>query len=243
MRSIGFLYGIASYAFAMATIVYAIGFLGGLAPKTIDTGTPAPPFSMAALVDALLLGLFAVQHSVMARRPFKEWLTRYVPAAVERSTYVLCSALVLALLYWQWQPIDGALWDLRSQPLWVAVLGAAYWLGWAIVLLSTFLIDHFDLFGLAQVWSLWRGTDRQSASFRTPFLYKVVRHPIYVGFILAFWATPFMSGGRLLFAALATGYIFVGIWLEERDLVDTFGDAYVRYRARVSMIVPLPPRR
>ena len=242
MRVLGFVYGVLAYALAMATVLYSIGFLGGLAPKSIDTGTPVPLASSGALVDVLLLGLFALQHSIVARPQFKEWWTRIVPAPIERSTYVLLSALVLALLYWKWQPIAGVVWDVRGVAGAAIVLGAIFWLGWAIVFVSTFLINHFDLFGLAQVWALWRGTELSPPAFRTPFLYKVVRHPLYVGFILAFWATPLMTTGHLLFSALATGYIFVGMWLEERDLVAVFGDTYVRYRERVSMIVPLPPR-
>ena len=242
MRVLGFVYGVLAYALAMATVLYSIGFLGGLAPKSIDTGTPVPLASSGALVDVLLLGLFALQHSIVARPQFKEWWTRIVPAPIERSTYVLLSALVLALLYWKWQPIAGVVWDVSGVPGAAIVLGAIFWLGWAIVFVSTFLINHFDLFGLAQVWALWRGTELSPPAFRTPFLYKVVRHPLYVGFILAFWATPLMTTGHLLFSALATGYIFVGMWLEERDLVAVFGDTYVRYRERVSMIVPLPPR-
>jgi protein-S-isoprenylcysteine O-methyltransferase Ste14 len=242
MRVLGFVYGVLAYAFAMATVVYSIGFLGGLAPKSIDTGMAAPLVSGAALVDVLLLGLFALQHSIMARPQFKQWWTRIVPAPIERSTYVLLSALVLALLYWKWQPIAGVVWDVRGLPGATIVLGAIFWLGWAIVFISTFLISHFDLFGLAQVWSLWRGTELPPPNFRTPFLYQVVRHPLYVGFILAFWATPLMTTGHLLFSGLATAYIFIGMWLEERDLVAAFGETYIRYRERVSMIVPLPPR-
>jgi protein-S-isoprenylcysteine O-methyltransferase Ste14 len=235
-------YGGVSYALAMATIVYSIAFVGGFAPKSVDAGGPPTPVLLAAAIDLALLGIFAIQHSVMARRQFKAWWTRMVPAPIERSTYVLFSALALILLFWQWRPIDGTIWQI-DQPVAAALLTALFWIGWAVVFISTFLINHFDLFGLSQVWAAWRGTRQHSPDFRTPFFYKVVRHPIYFGFLLAFWATPAMSQGHLLFAVATTAYLFIGIWLEERDLVAMFGDIYTRYRARVSMIVPLPPRR
>jgi protein-S-isoprenylcysteine O-methyltransferase Ste14 len=234
------LYGGASYALAMATILYAICFIGGFGPLSLDQGGKASSPAVAIVIDLVLLGIFAIQHSVMARPAFKAWWTRMVPTAIERSTYVLLSSLALLLLYWQWRPIGGVVWEV-TQPLLAGLLMAVFWLGWAVLFLSTFLINHFDLFGLAQVWNAWRGTAPKPAEFRTPFFYRVVRHPLYVGFILAFWATPRMTEGHLLFAAAATGYIFVGIWLEERDLVAHFGDTYRRYKARVSMIVPMPP--
>jgi protein-S-isoprenylcysteine O-methyltransferase Ste14 len=233
-------YGGASYVAAIAAILYGICFIGGWAPRSIDSGgLPTAPLT-ATIINLALLGIFAVQHSVMARPQFKAWWTRIVPPSVERSTYVLLSALALALLYWQWRPISGTLWSVGPPIAYLLV--AIYFLGWVVVLISTFLINHFDLFGLAQVWAAWRGSKPGPTEFRTPLFYKVVRHPIYTGFLLAFWATPTMSAGHLLFAAASTAYIFVGIWLEERDLVALFGDTYRRYRERVSMIVPLPPR-
>jgi protein-S-isoprenylcysteine O-methyltransferase Ste14 len=234
------LYGGASYGFAMAVILYGICFIGGWAPRSIDSGgTPTEPLT-AAIIDLVLLGIFAVQHSVMARPQFKAWWTRFVPPVVERSTFVLLAALALSLLFWQWRPIAGTVWSV-GPPIAYGLV-ALYFAGWAVVLISTFLINHFDLFGLAQVWAAWRGAKPAPPQFRTPVFYKVVRHPIYTGFLLAFWATPTMSYGHLLFAAASTAYIFIGIWLEERDLIALFGDTYRRYRERVSMIVPLPPR-
>jgi protein-S-isoprenylcysteine O-methyltransferase Ste14 len=234
------LYGVASYALAMVTILYAICFVGGFGPLSVDSGGPASSPAAAAVIDLVLLGIFAVQHSVMARPAFKTWWSRMVPHTIERSTYVLASSLALLLLYWQWRPIGGIVWEVKDAAL-AGVLLAIFWLGWAVLFISTFLVSHFDLFGLAQVWAAWRGTSAKPPEFRTPLFYRVVRHPIYVGFLLAFWATPRMTESHLLFAAASTGYIFVGIWLEERDLVAQFGDTYRRYRARVSMIVPLPP--
>jgi protein-S-isoprenylcysteine O-methyltransferase Ste14 len=236
------IYGALCYALAMATILYAIAFIGGFAPISLDAGGPMAPPIEAIVIDLALLGVFAVQHSVMARPAFKAAWTRIVPPAIERSTYVLASSLALLLLYWQWRPMGTVVWDVQ-QPIATGALTAISWLGWGVLFLSTFLINHFDLFGLAQVWNAWRGTAAKPAEFRTPFFYKVVRHPLYVGFLLAFWATPRMTQSHLLFAAAATGYIFIGIWLEERDLLAHFGDTYRRYRERVSMIVPMPPRK
>lgn len=241
-RLAALLYGGLCYAFAMATIVYAVAFTGALpiAPKTIDAGGPATAALAAAIIDLVLLGIFAVQHSVMARPAFKAAWTKIVPPAIERSTYVLCAALALALLIWQWRPIDGIVWQTNGVP--AAILSALFWLGWFTVVFSTYLINHFDLFGLAQVWSAWRGSERPQTGFRSPLLYKVVRHPIYLGFLMAFWATPVMTWGHALFAAGSTAYVLIGIWLEERDLVAHFGETYLRYRARVSMLIPLPPK-
>jgi protein-S-isoprenylcysteine O-methyltransferase Ste14 len=241
-RVLAVAYGAVAYAVFFATFLYAIGFVGDLVvPKGVNAGPPTP-LAEALIVNVLLLGLFAVQHSVMARPAFKRWWTRIVPAPVERSTYVLVASLVLILLFWQWRPMTGVVWSVTS-PAAVAVIWAAFWLGWALVLFSTFLVSHFDLFGLNQVWSYWRGRTRPEMTFRTPLLYRVVRHPLYLGFIIAFWAAPTMTLGHLLFAVATTAYILIGIQLEERDLVDSFGETYVAYRKRVSMLIPLPPRR
>ena len=234
-------YGVVCYLLAMVTILYAIGFIGGFAPISVDAGGPATDTSTAVFIDLVLLGVFAIQHSVMARPAFKAAWTRIVPPSIERSTYVLFSSLVLALLYWQWRPIGGVVWSVTGPG--AIVLMAIFWFGWAVLFISTFLINHFDLFGLAQVWSAWRGTQRPAPEFHTPFLYRVVRHPLYVGFMLTFWAAPTMTWGRALFGATASGYILIGIWLEERDLIEVFGDTYRDYRARVSMLIPMPPRR
>jgi protein-S-isoprenylcysteine O-methyltransferase Ste14 len=215
-----------------------MGFVGGVfVPKTVDSGAPVPLVEAIA-VDLLVLGIFAVQHSVMARKGFKRWWTRIVPPAIERSTYVLAATLALALLLWQWRPIaEPVLWRIEN-PAAVNAIWAIFWLGWGVLLLATFLINHFELFGLRQVFSLLTGREIPEAEFRTPFLYRYVRHPIYLGFVLAFWATPVMTAGHLLFAIGGTGYILVGIWFEERDLVAQFGERYSRYREQVGALIP-----
>jgi protein-S-isoprenylcysteine O-methyltransferase Ste14 len=195
------------------------------------------------LVNAALLGVFAVQHSVMARRSFKRWFTRIVPEPVERSSFVLAASLALALLLWQWRPIAAPLvWQI-SDPLGRLAMHAVFWAGWTVLLVSTFLINHFELFGLRQVWAHLRGTGLPAPDFRTPLFYRHVRHPIYLGFLLAFWATPEMSAGHLLFAIACSGYILVGIWFEERDLIAQFGERYRLYREQAGMLLPKFGRR
>jgi protein-S-isoprenylcysteine O-methyltransferase Ste14 len=239
---IALLYGGFCYLLFLASFLYAIAFIGDLAvPKTIDSGAVGPLWP-SIVIDAVLLGIFAVQHSVMARQGFKAAWTKIVPQAIERSTYVLFSTLALILILWQWRPLPQPVWTVTS-PLGIAVLTALFWIGWAVLFISTFLINHFDLFGLQQVYGRFRGKGFTPPQFHTPLFYRVVRHPLYLGFIIAFWAAPVMSLGRLLFAAATTGYIFIGIFLEERDLVAHFGDTYIAYRKRVSMILPLPPSR
>jgi methanethiol S-methyltransferase len=238
MRRIpAFLYGALSYVFFLATFLYAIGFVAGIGvPKTIDTGEPAP-LSTTLVIDLALMSLFAIQHSVMARRGFKEWWTRFVPGSIERSTYVLAATLALALLMWQWRPLPAVVWQVNDGNV-AGLFLAMEALGWLTVLTSTFLINHFELFGLHQVANNLIGKQMPPLRFRTPLLYNFVRHPIYLGFILAFWAAPTMTAGHLLFAAVTTAYIFVGIALEEQDLIALFGDEYRRYRERVGMILP-----
>ncbi len=236
MRLLGGLYGGLCYLVFLAVFLYAVGFVGNLlVPKGIDTGPPVSP-AEAVAVDLLLLGLFAVQHSVMARPGFKRWWTQIIPLPFERSTYVFASSLLLALLFWQWRPMPGVVWEVRH-PAAASFLWGLFVVGWLVVLVSTFLIDHFDLFGLRQVYLFAAGRPYSPPPFRTPALYRVVRHPIMRGFVVAFWAAPVMTWGRLLFAGMTTAYI-VGIRLEERDLGSAFGSAYEKYREEVSMLVP-----
>jgi methanethiol S-methyltransferase len=240
-RIIGFLFGLVAYLVFLPTFLYAIGFVTGLlVPKTIDSG-PVVPLAEALIVNILLMSLFAVQHSAMARKPFKQWWTQFVPVAVERSTYVLMASLALILLFWQWRPIPTVVWEITDPQIAMAVTALSL-AGWLLVLFSTFLINHFELFGLHQVAVDLAGRLMPAPRFKTPVLYKIVRHPIYLGFIIAFWAAPVMTVGHLLFAAVTTAYIFVGIFLEERDLIQLFGEEYKRYRAHVGMLVPFRRR-
>ena len=231
------LYGVISYVVFFLTFLYAIAFVGDLpVPKTIDSGVPGPLIP-SLLIDAALLGLFAVQHSVMARPGFKRVWTKIVPPPIERSTFVLFASLALIALYAFWQPLPQAIWAVDPGPA-ATALTVLFWVGWAVVLISTFLISHFELFGLQQVWNRLRGKPAAQIEFRTPGLYKAVRHPIYLGFILAFWATPVMSLGHLVFAIATLGYILIAIQLEERDLIAVFGDRYRAYKAQVGMLIP-----
>jgi methanethiol S-methyltransferase len=236
-KFIAFLYGMLSYLLFFATILYAIGFVMGLVvPKTIDTGADSSTIE-AIIVDLLLMTLFAVQHSVMARPGFKAWWTQYVPKPVERSTYVLLASSCLLLLFWQWRPIPAVVWQVEN-PHAAVTLAMISLIGWVLVFASTFMINHFELFGLSQVANHLVDRKAAPARFYTPLLYKFVRHPIYLGFIIAFWAAPVMTVGHMLFAAVTTIYILLGIYLEEKDLIDMFGDQYREYRQRVSMLIP-----
>jgi protein-S-isoprenylcysteine O-methyltransferase Ste14 len=239
-RTLGFVFGVASYVLFLATFLYAVGFVGGfLVPKTIDSGVSGHLLA-AVGVDLLLLGLFAAQHSGMARRGFKRWLGRLAPRSLERSTYVLASSLTLLLLFWQWRPLPAVMWRV-DDPFAAGLLRIVFALGWLTVLLGTFMINHAHLFGLSQVWAWLRGREAHEPRFQTLWLYRYVRHPLMVGFVVAFWATPVMSVGHLLFAAAATGYIVVGTLLfEERDLERYLGDPYRRYRREVPAFIPRP---
>lgn len=230
-------YGAVCYLLFLGALLYAIGFVGNfVVPKSLDSGPPAP-LAGAVAVNLLLLGLFAVPHSVMARPAFKQWWTKLIPPHVERSTYVGASSLLLIVLFWQWLPMPEVLWEIR-QPMAVTALWGLFGAGWLIVLISSFLIDHFDLFGLRQVYLYAKGQPYIPPPFRAPLLYRVVRHPIMLGFLIAFWAAPTMTWGHLLFSAMTTGYILVGVFLEERDLRHAFGGSYEDYRRQVGMIVP-----
>lgn len=236
------LYGSFSYLVFLGVFLYAIAFVGDLGvPRSVSVG-PSGPVGTAVLVDLALLGVFALQHSVMARPGFKRVWTRLVPKSIERSTYVLLSSLALALLYWQWRPIAGTVWAVEA-PAGRTILSVLFWAGWLLILFGSFLINHFDLFGLRQVWLRFASQPYVPLPFRTTALYAFVRHPLMLGFMIAFWAAPVMSWSRLLFAAAGTGYIVVGTALEERDLVGHYGAVYERYQSEVPRFVPWPGRR
>jgi protein-S-isoprenylcysteine O-methyltransferase Ste14 len=242
MGFVAAVYGLFCYVVFLASFLYSIGFIGDLVvPKTIDSA-PSADLLQALAINLVLLGLFAAQHSVMARQSFKNVWTRIVPRAVERSTYVLISSLLLGLICWKWQAIPAVVWD-ASSPVLRSLLLAMFAFGWLILLLSTFMINHFDLFGLRHVYLRLRGLEYTPLSFTERALYRFVRHPIYLGFVIAFWATPHMSLGHLVFAIATTGYIFVGIFFEERDLMKYHAVEYGAYRARVPMLLPTGVKR
>jgi protein-S-isoprenylcysteine O-methyltransferase Ste14 len=241
-RILYLLYGVISYFAFFGTILYAIGFVGNLVvPKTID-GAATTPLYFALLTNASLLLLFALQHSIMARPAFKNWWTRIIPAPLERSTFVLLSSLCLMLMMWQWQPLGGVVWSVENQ-LVKTIMLVVYFLGWGIVFVSTFLINHFDLFGLRQVWLYFIGKPYTQLPFRLPFFYRFVRHPLYLGFLIAFWVTPVMTTAHLLFAVLTTGYILTAIQFEEKDLISHFGEKYRNYKKWAPMLIPFSKRK
>lgn len=235
-RAAALIYGLVSYLIFSVSFGYAPAFVGNfLVPRTIDVGPETTPV-LAVLIDVMLLGAFAIPHSVMARPAFKRWWTRIIPASCERSTYVLISSLLLILVFWQWRPIPATVWRVDGWP--ATMLTVIFWAGWLIAMASTFQIDHFELFGLRQVFDALRGVADRVQAFRTPLLYRLVRHPLMFGLLLAYFATPHMTAGHLLFAVVNTAYILVGVRLEERDLVATFGATYELYRRRVPMLLP-----
>lgn len=236
-------YSLLSYAFFLLVFIYFIGFLSSIGvPKGIDTAVSRVSWPWAIVIDVLLITLFAIQHSGMARKAFKHWWLRFVPAPIERATYVLFSSAVLALMIWLWQPVSITVWRIES-PLAVALLTSVYWLGWALVLVATFLISHLELFGIKQALDTVLRLKAPDTSFKTPLLYKWVRHPMYAGFLMAFWATPHMTVGRLVFAVTCTLYIVIGSRLEEKDLLVLFGDPYRRYQQRIGRLIPFVGRR
>jgi protein-S-isoprenylcysteine O-methyltransferase Ste14 len=236
-RYLGMCYGAVAYLLFLVSFGYAIGFVGNLwVPRSVDDALWAP-VGQAVLIDGALLAVFAVQHSVMARPAFKRWWTRFVPASIERSTYVVLASGALLLLYWQWRTLPDVVWDVNLPAARVA-LWALFWLGWATVFFSSFMVNHFDLFGLRQVYLAWRGKPYRDIDFRVRFLYRLVRHPLMLGFLVAFWATPTMTAGHLLFSVATTAYILVALRLEEHDLVESLGEEYRVYRREVPALLP-----
>lgn len=241
-KIVAFMYGLIGYVISLLTVVYAIGFVGNLVvPKSIDSGEQGA-LGTSLLINIVLLGIFAVQHSGMARRGFKTWWSKIVPEPLERSTYVLIASLVLILLYWQWRPMTSQVWALEM-PAGRIVLEVLFWLGWALVILATFLSNPFFVFGLGQAYRYLRAQSQPESRLDPPWLFQYVRNPVALGFLIAFWATPDMTMGHLLFSVATTGYIFIGVFLQERDLSQRYGTEYVDYRRRVSMIIPMPPKK
>jgi len=242
MRFLYFIYGITTYIIFFGTFLYAIGFVGNFfVPKSMDTGQSGP-LAEALLINMLLLSVFAIQHSVMARKSFKKAWAKIIPTALERNTYVLFSSLALILIFWQWRPMGDVIWDVSNTMLGSVLIGVSLF-GWFFVLISTFLLDHFELLGLKHAYFNLTGKEIAKSQFKTPGFYKIVRHPIYLGFTIAFWATPIMTTAHLLFAIGTLGYTIVGIYLEEKDLISLFGEEYEAYKGRVSMLVPISLRK
>ncbi len=242
-RILTLVYGFASYVFFLVTFLYLIGFVGNwLVPKSIDSGEAAASVQTAVMINVLMLGLFAIQHTIMARPAFKQWWTRVVPTQIERSTFVLLATAILAVMAWQWRPLPEVVWQVEN-PIWVALLSGISLAGWGIVLIATFLIDHFELFGLKQTVAYATGRVARSPQFKERLFYRWVRHPLMSGFLIAFWFTPVMTQGHLLFAVVTTVYILIGVKIEEHTLLYLHGDRYEDYRRRVSMLFPLPRRR
>jgi methanethiol S-methyltransferase len=237
-RSLSFIYGVVAYIIFLGSFLYAITFVGDfLVTKTINSGVETP-FAQALLINLGVLTIFALQHSIMARPGFKKWWTTIIPKPIERSTYVLLASLALVLIFWQWRPMDGIIWEVQNETA-AAMIYGLYGAGWLIVLLSTFMINHFDLFGLKQVYEHLKKIEPQPIPFKMSFFYRIVRHPIMLGFIIAFWAAPVMTTGRLVFAVTTTLYILIAIkFLEERDLKKFHGETYLEYQKKVPMLIP-----
>lgn len=237
-KILAFIYGIIAYVVFLVAFLYAIGFVGNIiVPKSISSGEDSS-LVHAIVINLCLLSLFAIQHSIMARPAFKKWFTSIISPAVERSTYVLLSSAILLLLYWKWQPLTTVVWNFEGHFI-AMILTATYFLGWGIVFLSTFMINHFELFGLKQIFENFKNIDPTSPKFQTNFFYKIVRHPIMLGFVIAFWSTPLMTLGHLLFSVITTAYIFVAVkFLEEKDLKKAIGAEYEAYQKKVPMIIP-----
>ena len=231
------IYAIISYTLFLGVFIYAIGFIGNIGITNSLDSMPSQPFYLALSINVGLLGLFAIQHSIMARPWFKQWITRFIPKAAERATYVLFSNFAMILLFAYWEPMGGIIWQVEST-FYQQIVMAGYALGWLVLLLATFLINHFHLFGLNQPWDEIRGKDESSSTFVKPFLYKMVRHPIYLGWLIIFWCAPVMTVAHLVFTLLTTAYIFIGIYFEEADLVDEFGETYEKYQKDVPMVLP-----
>lgn len=242
MKKFSFIvYCLIAYFISVGTLLYLLGFVSSLiVPKHIDS-EPQSPLGFALLIDAGLIFLFGLQHSIMARPGFKQWWTKFVPEPIERSTYILLTSFCLLLLFWQWQPIGGILWHVESETTQIFLISLCV-VGFGIALLSTFLINHFDLFGLLQVWRYVRGEKYEASSFKTPFFYKYVRHPLYLGLLIMFWSTPTMTATHLVFALMTTGYILTGIHFEQNDLVKYFGAKYVDYKRSIPMLIPFSKR-
>lgn len=255
-RSLILLFGVVAYLLFLPTFLYLIAFVGNLqtaaladtvpelaalVPYSVSFGRETGLAGVAAIINLALIALFGIQHSVMARTGFKGWLKRHLPASAERSVYVLISTLLLILLFWQWRPMGPVIWSVESTAG-QAVLWSLFAAGFGITFVSTWLIDHFDLFGLKQIWSQFRGRKAEPPRFVTPLFYRIVRHPLYLGFLVAFWAAPLMTLGHLLFAGGMTLYILIGSWLEERDLAGYLGEDYQRYQEQVPKLVPVPGR-
>lgn len=241
-KCLGLLYSLVCYLFSMLVLAYFVGFIGPPeVPKDINSGPPTAWY-FAVPINVLLISLFALQHSGMARKGFKQFWLQWVPAPIERATYVLFSSLALSLLFVLWQPIPLTLWDVQAQPA-RGLIEALYWLGWIILVLATFLLSHFELFGLKQAFDAFRPHPGEASAFKTPWLYRLVRHPLYLGFVMSFWATPHMTVGHLLFAGVSTLYILMGTLLEEKDLVQLFGEQYRQYQRKVGMLLPFVGRR